>query len=74
MTDPKDFLRQMIDHTVDGNTDAASDAFKSFLVPKTMEVLGITSNSPADEPKVEPDVKPKVEPDVKPKVASTKED
>lgn len=40
MTDPKDYLRQMIDHTIDGNAEAASDAFKQFLIPKTMEVLG----------------------------------
>ena len=56
MTDPKDYLRQMIDHTIDGDQDAASDAFKSFLVPKTMEVLGVTNNSPAEDIVAEPAV------------------
>jgi hypothetical protein len=58
MTDPKDYLRQMIDHTIDGDQDAASNAFKSFLVPKTMEVLGVTSNSPAADVVAEPAAEP----------------
>ena len=74
MTDPKDFLRQMIDHTVDNNPDAASDAFKNYLVPKTMEVLGITSNAPTAKTEAEPEAEPKAEPEAEPKAAPAEED
>lgn len=47
--EPKDYLRQMIDNTINGDTDAAEQSFKSYLVPKTIEVLGINTNSPAGE-------------------------
>ena len=45
--EPKDYLRQMIDNTINGDTEAAEKSFKSYIVPKTIEVLGINTNSPA---------------------------
>jgi hypothetical protein len=45
----KDYLRQVIDHTVNGDTEAANAAFKQFIVPKTIEVLGIKKNTTPEE-------------------------
>jgi len=61
MTDPKDYLRQMVDHTIAGDSEAATDAFRNYLVPKTMDVLGIKGKQDAekveDKPAAEPEAK-----------------
>ena len=62
MADQKDFLRQMIDHTIAGDTDAAKQSFKDFIVPKSMDILGTTKLVVEPEaPVVEPEA-PVVEP------------
>lgn len=38
--DPKDHLRKMIDHTINGDNEAAANEFKQFLIPKTIDILG----------------------------------
>lgn len=68
MTDPKDYLRQMVDHTIAGDSEAASDAFRNYLVPKTMDVLGIKGKQDAEKVKAEPEAveaKPAAEPKAK---------
>ena len=39
MTDPKDYLRQVVDSTVKGDPDAADQALKDYIIPKSAEVL-----------------------------------
>jgi hypothetical protein len=57
--DHKDYLRQLIDHTVAGKPEEAEKAFKKFIVPRSADVL----NGPPEKVK-EPDVDaPDVEPD-----------
>jgi hypothetical protein len=51
MSDPKDYLRKMIDHTIDGDMESAEQAFKDYLVPKTKEVMGMGApEAPVEEP------------------------
>ena len=76
--EPKDYLKQMIDNTIDGDTEAAAQSFKDYLVPKTIEVLGINTNSPArpsadaaDDPEADPVV---AAGDVDPKTGGTGDD
>lgn len=50
--EPKEYLRKMINHTIAGETEEAEAAFKDYLVPKTIEVLGINKEKPAATPEV----------------------
>lgn len=52
MSDPLDNLRKMVDCTVNGDTEGAEQAFKDYIIPKTMEVMGL-NKSPELEPKAE---------------------
>jgi hypothetical protein len=50
MSDPKNYLRKMIDATIAGDSENAEKAFKDYLVPKTMEVLGVNQDTATQEP------------------------
>lgn len=38
---PKEYLKQMVNHTITGDMEAAKNAFQQYIVPKTIEVLGV---------------------------------
>lgn len=58
--DSKDYLRKMIDHTVNGDKEAAEQAFKDYLIPKTQEILGTNKPVTPEAPEV-PEVAPEPE-------------
>ena len=48
--EPKDFLRQVVDYTIKGETGAANQAFKRYIVPKSMQVLGLSKEETETAP------------------------
>lgn len=37
MSDPKDYLRKMIDNTIKNDTEAAAQNFKDYIIPATID-------------------------------------
>ena len=60
MSDPKKYLRKMIDSTVAGDSEGAENAFKQYIVPRSADFLNTNRESDATTPdSSESEVKPK---------------